>query len=173
MSAGLVALVPPAVVTVTSTAVLTVPAGLVAVHVVVLAHETPVAAVEPKAIVVAPGAVRKPAPVTVTVVPPAGGPPVGESALTVGTYANLSAGPVALVPPGVVTVTSTTPAPGGDATVQVVALHDCRFTWVTALAPKWTAVAPFRSVPVIVTVVEPSPGPDIGLTEVTTGAGTV
>jgi hypothetical protein len=65
-----------------------------------------------------------PVPVTVTVVPPANGPPVGEIPVTVGTgsYVYWSTAEVALVPPGVVTVISTVPAePGGETAVILVA----------------------------------------------------
>ena len=70
----------------------------------------PVPAVIPNLTDVAP---VNPVPVTVTVVPPAAGPPVGEIPVTVGTgsYVNWSAAEVALVPPGVVTVISTVPVP--------------------------------------------------------------
>ena len=46
-------------------------------------------------------------------------------------------------------------------------------TPVAALAPKSTAVAPVRLVPVMVTEVPPAVGPEVGLTPVTVGAGTV
>ena len=81
-SAALVALVIPATVTVTSTTPL--PAGLVALQLVVLAQLTPLAAVAPKRTVVAPAVVLKPVPVIVTIVPPAAGPLVGVTALTMG-----------------------------------------------------------------------------------------
>ena len=65
-----------------------------------------------------------PVPVIVTVVPPATGPDTGVIPVTVGmgSYVNWSAGEVALVPPGVVTVTSTVPAvPAGETAVMLVA----------------------------------------------------
>ena len=43
-------------------------------------------------------------------------------------------------------------------------------TPVAALAPKWTAVAPVKLVPVMVTDVPPAWGPLFGLTAVTVGA---
>jgi hypothetical protein len=72
-----------------------------------------------------------------------------------------SAGVSALVPPGVVTVTPTVPVPGGLVTVTVVAL-----TTVSPLprwVPKWTAVAPVRSVPLTVRCLplRPTPAPDL------------
>ena len=44
-------------------------------------------------------------------------------------------------------------------------------TPVAALAPKWTAVVPVRSVPVSVTVLPPAAAPWVGLSAVTVGAG--
>jgi hypothetical protein len=63
-------------------------------------------------------------PVIVTEVPPPKGPLVGVILVTVGTakYVNLSAAEVALVPPGVVTFISTTPAElAGETAVMLVA----------------------------------------------------
>lgn len=76
---------------------------------------------------------------------------------------------VALVPPPVVTLTSTVPDPDGEVAVHTdPELHD---TDVAGLDPKLTPVAPFRSLPMIVTTVEPDDGPDAGRTELTTGTG--
>ena len=77
-----VALVPAEVVTVTSTVPL--PAGEVAVQLVVEEHNTPVAAFVPKSTVVAPEVVEKPVPVIVTLVPPAAAPEVGLMPVTLG-----------------------------------------------------------------------------------------
>jgi len=75
---------------------------------------------------------------------------------------------VALVPPGVVTVTSIAPtAPAGLVAVMLVAL--ITVTLVAATPPKLTPVAPVKFVPVIVTLVPPAAGPLAGLTEVTVG----
>ena len=74
---------------------------------------------------------------------------------------------VALVPPGVVTVTSTVPAPAGAVAVIWVALLTVKP--VAAVVPKSTAVAPVKFVPVIVTLVPPAGGPAVGLTAVTVG----
>jgi len=158
------------VVTVTST-VPTEPAGETAVTEVAELTTTPVAAAVPNFTEVAP--VRF-VPVMVTDVPPAGGPEEGLTAVTVGepgaTYVNWSAAPVALVPPGVVTVTSTTPAaPAGEIAVTDVLLFTT--TPVAAVPPKFTPVAPVRLFPVMVTEVPPAIGPELGLTEVTVGAG--
>ena len=73
-----------------------------------------------------------------------------------------SAGLVALVPPGVVTVTSTVPAdPGGD--VAVISEASTTDTFVAGLDPTSTDVAPVRLAPPIVTLVPPAAGPDPGL----------
>src|SRR5271169_6479792 len=80
----------------------------------------------------------------------------------------MSGAPVGLVPPGVVTVTSTAPAaPAGDVTVIWVLLATLRL--VPRLEPKCTAVAPVKFVPVTVTLVPPAIGPPVGLIPVTVG----
>src|SRR5580704_14819853 len=94
--------------------------------------------------------------------PPAGAPAAGLRPVTVGSaaYVNWSAGLTALVPRGVVTVTSTTPAlPAGMVAVMVVAL-------TTA---KVAAVAPVKLVPVTVTAPPPAVAPTVGLRPVTAG----
>jgi hypothetical protein len=130
---------------------------------------TPVAAFVPNLTAVAP---VKLVPVIVTVVPPAGGPLVGLIPVTVGAtaavYVNWSAAEVAEVPAGVVTVTSTTPVPAGLVAVIDVSLWIV--TPVAAVVPNFTAVAPVKLVPVIVTVVPPAVEPLVGLIPVTVGA---
>ena len=72
------------------------------------------------------------------------------------------------MPPGPVTVTSTVPAnPGG--LVAVICVGETTTTLLAAIVPKSTTVPPFRSVPVIVTVVPPVSGPTAKLMPVTTG----
>ncbi len=83
---------------------------------------------------------------------------------------NWSAGEVALVPPMVTTVTSTVPVPMGDVAVIEVALTIV--TPVAFVVPNFTAVAPVKPVPVIVTLVPPVAGPLAGLSTVTVGAAT-
>ena len=86
------------------------------------------------------------------------------------TQVNSSAAPVAEVPPGVVTVTCRGPAMQlGAVTLIWVAVSS---VIVAALGPKWTASAPERLVPAIVTVSPPPSGPLVGLTAETVGAGT-
>ena len=66
---------------------------------------------------------------------------------------------VGLVPAGVVAGDASTvvPAvPAGATAVTVVGVPDAARTWSPALAPKWTAVVPVRSVPVSVTVLPPA-----------------
>ena len=78
-----------------------------------------------------------------------------------------SAGLVALVPPAVVTVTSTAPAEaaGATATICVAVL----LLTVAVLLPNLTAVAFARFAPVIVTLVPPAVGPEVGLIAATDG----
>ena len=62
-------------------------------------------------------------PATETDVPPVAGPAAGLSPVTVGAgmYVNWSPATTELVPPGVVTATSTTPVPAGEVAVMEVA----------------------------------------------------
>ncbi len=75
---------------------------------------------------------------------------------------------MALVPPGVLTVTSTAPVPAGVVAVIAVALSTVNAA--AGVPPKLIALAPVKPVPVIVTLVPPAAGPDDGLTFVTVGA---
>ena len=83
---------------------------------------------------------------------------------------NWSAADVADVPPAVVTVTSTVPVPAGD--VAVIDVAELTVKLVALTAPNFTAVAPVRVVPVMVTNVPPAVGPDVGETDVTVGGPT-
>jgi len=68
---------------------------------------------------------------------------------------------VALVPPAVVTVTSTgVPAPTGEVAVMDVALTTVKVAGLPD--PKSTAVAPVKFVPEMVTPVPPRSGPSPG-----------
>jgi hypothetical protein len=76
------------------------------------------------------------------------------------------------VPPGVMTVSATPAdetAPAGDFTVIDVAVLAVT---VPAVEPKRTAEAFARFAPVMVTVVPPPEGPDVGVKEVIAGAAT-
>ena len=83
---------------------------------------------------------------------------------------NLSAEPVALVPIGVVTVTSTVVALPDDGEFTVIWVAEMTIILVPALVPNLTAVAPIKLVPVIVTAVLPVSGPETGEIPVTVGA---
>jgi len=162
VSSGITALVPAGVTTVTST--VPVPAGEVAVHAVAV-HDTAVTDVAPNLNAVAPAS---PVPDTVTTVEPPAGPAGGRTEMTVGSVTNVNRSycETTLTPAGVVTVTSTVPVPGGDVAEQLVAVHD---TEVADVEPNFTAVAPARPVPEMVTTVEPPAGPDVGLSSRTAG----
>jgi hypothetical protein len=98
-----------------------------------------------------------------TIVPPNCEPTVGIRPETVGVaaYVNRSAGEVAEIPSGVVTVTFTMPVPGGLAAVIKVPLTTVKL--VAGVDPKSTAVAPVKPLPVIATDVPPVSGPADGL----------
>src|SRR5512135_2762018 len=156
--------------TVAVTCTVPVPAGLVAVQLVVKAQETPAAAVAPKWMVVAPGVVSKPVPVMVTVVPPTAKPLVGAIAVTVGGVTKVK--PPASVPLCVsVLVTTTSTAPAACAAVVawiVVAL--VTLTPVAARPPMVTVAPARKPVPVMVTAVPPAVDPADGATALTVGA---
>src|SRR5205807_4825814 len=78
-----------------------------------------------------------------------------------------SSGLAALGPSGVVTVTSTPPAPAGE--IAEIEVADSTLKLVAFAAPNLTAVAPARFVPVMVTLVPPDGGPSVGLNAVTVG----
>ncbi len=76
----------------------------------------------------------------------------------------------ALVPPGVVTSTLAAPAvPAG--VVQVAEVAEATVTLVHAAPPTVMAVAPVKSVPVMLIDVPPAVEPVAGATAVTVGAG--
>ena len=84
----------------------------------------------------------KPVPVTVTRVPPEGRPATGLTEVTAGAASKVksSAEEVALVPTGVVTVTSIVPA-GSAGEVTVIEVGEMA-VMVPAVVPKSTALAP-------------------------------
>ena len=129
-------------------------------------HLTDVATVAPNLTVVAPS--TNPVPVTVTLVPPDVGPSLGTTLETVGKNLKRSAEAMGLVPAGVVTRTFTVPAASaGEA--AVIEVDDVTLKLFALTEPKLTAVAPARSVPVIVTLVAPDTGPLLGVTFVILG----
>src|SRR5437588_1116299 len=161
-------LVPFAEPTVTSTTVPALPAGAVALTWLSELTVKAVAVTAPNRTTVAP---VKLAPLTVTAVPPVAGPllgltPVTEGAAGVAVYEKVSADVLALVPAGVVTVTSTVPVPAGD--VAVIDVGEATVKPAFA-APNLTAVAPPKLLPEIVTAVPPAGGPLLGLTALTEG----
>ncbi len=78
-----------------------------------------------------------------------------------------SAVEVADVPVDPVTVTSTVPAAAAG-TIAVTCVAELIVKLAAAL-PKWTAVAPLKPEPLIVTEVPPAVVPDVGLRPLTTG----
>src|SRR4030088_3553992 len=74
---------------------------------------------------------------------------------------------VALAPPGVVTITSTVPAPPGETAVIEVA--ELTVKLAAGFVPNLTAVAPMKFVPVMLTEVAPAVGPELGSIDVTVG----
>jgi len=66
------------------------------------------------------------------------------------------------------TVTSTMPVPAG--LVAVICIAELTVKEVAATVPNFTAVAPVRFEPVIVTTVPPTAGPHKGLIPATLGA---
>ena len=158
---------PPGVVTTTSTRPAAC-AGVVTVICVGVSVEID-ADVPPNVTVVAPPRFD---PLMVTMVPPAVGPAAGDTPAMPGGAKKVywSAALVALVPPTVVTLTSTVPAPAGETALIDVALFTVNE--VAGVAPNVTAIAPFRFVPVIATAVPPALGPPVGDTLVTVGAAT-
>ncbi|GAA2302304.1 hypothetical protein Scani_25870 [Streptomyces caniferus] len=73
-----------------------------------------------------------------------------------------------LVPPGVVTVTTTVPTPAGAVTVSW--LSETTTREVAGLAPKFTALVSVRLVPKTVTVLPPVSGPRCGDRSLRVGA---
>ena len=65
-------------------------------------------------------------------------------------------------------MTSTVPLPAGEVAEMLLELLTVKV--VAAVPANFTAVAPVRLVPVMVTEVPPAAGPEDGLTDVTVGA---
>jgi hypothetical protein len=125
----------------------------------------------PKRTLVAP---LKLVPLTVTLVPPPVGPLVGEMEVTEGTVrteVNTSPNTKSLVPAGVVTRISYSPAACAGATA-VITVEDDTLKLDAGTVPKRTLVAPVNPVPFMVTDVPPVLGPEAGEIEERVGAGT-
>jgi predicted RNase H-like HicB family nuclease len=69
----------------------------------------------------------------------------------------------------VVTVTSTTPVPGGE--TAAIEVGELTVKLLAPTDPNFTAVAPMRPVPLMVTKVPPASPPLLGLTLMSAGAG--
>src|SRR5215207_8254301 len=135
-----------------------------AVIVVLLVTITPVAALPPT-VTVAPAA--NPVPEIVIEVPPAAGPDVGLTPVTVGA---VGAGAVYVKPwarvavwlSELVTITSTTPAVCAPV-VAVIVLLLVTATFVAAVPPRETVAPDRMPLPEIVTEVPPAVGPEFGV----------
>ena len=134
---------------------------------------TGLALVVPNLKTVADAPKAKPVPVMVTLVPPAVEPLFGLTPVTVGRNLKRSFVESALVPPVVVTVTSTVPADsaGDTALIDVTPLMVCTLKLAAFVDPNFTDVAPVKLVPETVTVVPPPTAPLVGLSFVTVGGG--
>jgi len=80
---------------------------------------------------------------------------------------NWSAEEVALVPPGLVTVTSTVPNACPGEVTEIVSAETVRM--VAYVVPNWTAEVPRKPLPLIVTVSPPAVDPLVGEIPVTVG----
>jgi hypothetical protein len=87
--------------------------------------------------------------------------------VVVAAYVKRSAAETGDVPFAVVTVTSTVPVPADD--VAVIEVAELTVKAVALVAPNFTAVAPVKVVPVMVTDVPPATGPVVGEIDVTVG----
>jgi hypothetical protein len=147
-------------------------AGVTTVHAVVVPQLIEAAVVDPNLKLVALVPSAKPVPVTSTLVSPALVPAGGFTSVTVG-GPNLkwSRNDLALVPDGVLTVTSATVAAVAGGDTAVIELSELTLKLLAAAAPNETAVAPEKVLPVIFTLVPPPAGPLAGDTPVTLGAG--
>src|SRR5450631_1248796 len=105
-----------------------------------------------------------------TLVPPAAGPAVGASPVTVGAGMNVKVPAEVAVPPTVVTLTVTAPMPA--AVVAVIWVAELTMKLAAAVAPNLTDVAPVKLVPVMTTDVPPASGPLVGARPLIVGAGT-
>ena len=160
----LAALVPPGVVTKTL-AVPALPAGVVQLTEVADVTVTPVHADPPTVMPVAP--VRL-VPVMVMDVPPAVGPLVGETEVTVGAATYVKKAFAVNVPPGVVTITLVNPAlPLG--VIQVAVVAEITLMDEHAEPPTVMLVAPVRLEPVMEMDVPPAVGPLAGEMEAIVG----
>ena len=159
---------PPRVVTRTLAGPAVVVVGVLHVRLVALVTLNVLQALPRTATAVAP---VKLVPVTVMIVPPASGPELGDTSVTVDGATKVYRVLAVLVPPGLVTRTLALPAvPAGTVQVMLVALATLKL--LHAVPPTVTAVAPVRLVPVMLMLVPPAVGPALGDTPVTVGGVT-
>ncbi len=156
--------VPPTVLT----EILTVPAPCALVLAMILVDPVTrkvVAGVVPNVTDVAP---VKLLPVMVTVVPPEVEPLVGVKLVMTGGATNTKYADEVAVPEGVVTLILSLPAESALVLAKILVVP---VTWkvVAVVAPNLTEVAPFRLVPMMVTVVPPEVGPLVGVKLVMVG----
>src|ERR1700688_3764580 len=121
-------------------------------------------------------AASKSVPVRVTVLPPAGAPAIGETAVTVGPGAMYVYDTLPVVPPGVVTLTPKGPGVlGGMVTVIWESVstvkHGADGHGPRAVEPTSTTVAPVKFVPARTTLLPPAVEPDVGVRLANVGAG--
>ncbi len=160
--------VPWGPVTVTSTTPL--PPGETAVIEVSELTLNEAAGLEPNATALAPVNCT---PVSLTDVPPAGGPVLGCRPVTTGALVYVKL-PVFDLPPVVVTCTKTgieLAVPGGVTAEIESAVSP--WTWVAGTPPKVTEVGSRRLVPMILTVLPPAAGPEFGRTVLMSAPGTL
>ena len=165
VNAPVLVTVPPTVVTTTSVAP-AAPAGVTAVMEVALTTITLVAATPPTVTLLAP---VKLVPVMVIAVPAVNGPDDGLTLAIVGAAMYVNPLVEVALPNEVVTTTSFEPAtPSGVTALMEVAVA----TTLVAATPPTVTVALAKLVPLIVIVVPPAVGPEIGLTLEIVGTGT-
>ena len=104
-------------------------------------------------------------PVTVTVVPPVVGPLVGVKLVMAGGATNVKNAEEVAVPLGVVTWILSFPAACALVFAMILVVPVTRKV-VADVVPNFTAVVPAKPVPVIVTVVPPDVGPEVGVNPV-------
>jgi len=135
----------------------------------VVVQFTETARTPPKLICVPVSPTAKPVPVTVTVVPPAGGPVFGLTPVTVGVNVKVSVDVAGLVPSGVVTLKWTFAGIATAGETAVIEVAELTVKLVAFVEPNVTAVAPSKSTPLMFTSVPPSTGALLGDIAVTAG----
>jgi hypothetical protein len=155
---------PPGAVT-TMSAKPAVPAGAVQVSWVFEVTASALQGCPPMVTAVAP---VNPVPMTVTVLPPAGGTAPGNAPEIVGPDRKVKSPVPVPVPPAVVTTTLAVPKEPAAVT-HVADVGELTTNPVHVRAPIFTSLAPVKLVPVMATEVPPVAGPDVGATDVTVG----